>query len=409
MRPPRFIRPTLISLLAIGGIASSAPAASPGSLEARNVSLVAHLDIEGGGMVDVQGNLAVIGHMGPPHATSLLDVSDPAKPKLLARIPAKPGTHSHKARLCGNILITNHELYGDWGPGTRVGMGFFDVIDPAHPQEIGFLDLGGPNKGGTGVHRFSADCVRKLVYAGAGVEGYQGNITLIVDFADPRNPREVSRWWMPGQWTAGGETSVDGGGGYRTHHPNRLGDRLYVPLWLGGLAVVDISDTTKPRTVSHLNYPRPSGAPTHTTLPIGHKIQRRNWLVVFDEDMGGDCGHPAGMWMVDITDERKPLVAAEFQPPALPRCAGRSGAHQPHEFVAEDNLVYAAWFSRGLRIIDISDPHRPTEAGHYIPRPAGGRLPMSNDVFVDRRGLIYLVDRDNGLDVLQFNGKPKRN
>jgi hypothetical protein len=406
MRPPGFIRLVLIALLALGGAASSARAATPGSPAMGSVSLVGHLDLEGGGMVDVRGNLAAVGHMGPPHATSLLDVSDPAKPRLLARIPVKPGTHSHKARLCGDVLISNHELYGSWGSGTRVGLGFFDVADPAHPREIGFLDMGGVKRGGTGVHRFSADCPRKLVYAGAGIEGYQGNIALIADFSDPRNPREISRWWMPGQWTAGGEKPA--GGGHRTHHPNRLGDRLYVPLWMGGLAILDISEIARPRLVSHLSHPRPSGSPTHTTLPVPHQIQGRRWLVVFDEDMGGGCDHPAGMWMVDITDERRPLAAAEFRPSPLPRCEGRGGAHQPHEFVAEDNLVYAAWFSRGLRIIDISNPHRPTEAGHYTPRPADGRLPMSNDVFVDPRGLIYLIDRENGLDVLRFSGSPRR-
>ena len=28
---------------------------------------------------------------------------------------------------------------------------------------------------------------------------------MIVDINDPANPKEVSRWWFPGQWTAGGE------------------------------------------------------------------------------------------------------------------------------------------------------------------------------------------------------------
>ena len=30
-----------------------------------------------------------------------------------------------------------------------------------------------------------------------------------------------------------------------------------------------------------------------------------------------------------------------------------------------------------------------------------------NDVFVDRRGLIYLIDRDNGLDILRLGKGPK--
>jgi hypothetical protein len=405
MRRQRVARLFLVVLLLLAPGAHPPSSGAAGPADARNVELVGRLDIEGGGMVDVQGHLAVIGHMAPPHATSLLDVSDPVRPTLLARIPTTPGTHSHKARLCGSVLITNHERYGGWGPGSRVGLGLFDVSDPRRPKEIGFLEMGGRSGGGTGVHRFEADCSRKLVYAGAGLEGYQGNVTLIVDFSDPRNPIEVSRWWMPGQWTAGGEKSA-AGVGYRTHHPNRMGDRLYVPLWMGGVAIVDIADIANPKTVSHLNYSRPSGAPTHTTLPVPHLIQGHRWLVVFDEDLGGGCDRPAGMWMLDITDETRPVVTAEFQPPRPARCEGRSGAHQPHEKVGRDNLVYAAWFSRGLRVIDISIPARPVEVGHYLPHFAKGRPPLSNDVFVDHRGLIYLIDRDNGLDILRFTGRP---
>jgi hypothetical protein len=368
--------------------------------DAHNVVSVGRLDIEGGGMVDVRGNLAVIGHMGPPYATSILDVSDPAAPKLLARIPVKPGTHSHKARLCGTTLITNHEAYGG-GPQSSLGLGFFDVSDPARPREIGFFPAGG----GNGVHRFEADCARKLVYAGMSADGYRGSLVRIVSFADPSRPVEVGRWALPGQRVGGGEAPLKGFDGYRVHHPNRLGDRLYVSLWSDGFAIVDIADLARPKTVSLTNYPRPSGAPTHTALPVGHAIGGRRWAVLFDEDLGGGCERPAHMWMADITDERTPVVGAPFQPPAPPRCEGRSGAHQPHEFVGEDNLVYAAWFNRGLRVVDIGDPYRPTEVGHYVPRREGGRPALTNDVFVDGRGLIYLIDRDAGLDILRFTGR----
>ena len=378
-----------------------------GAAQARNVALVGHLDIEGGGMVDVQGDLAVVGHMAPPHATSILDVSRPARPAVRARIPTKPGTHSHKARLCGTVLITNHERYGGGAPGGKVGLGFWDVADPSRPREMALLEMGGPNGGGGGVHRFQADCARRLVYAGADLEGYRGNITLIVDFSDPANPREISRWWMRGQRIAGGE-QADDAVGYRTHHPNRMGDRLYVPLWMGGFAVVDISNVTRPKTVSHVNYPRPAGAPTHTTLPVGHEILGRKWLVVFDEELGGG-DPPAFMRLFDITDETRPRQVSVYQPPRDAPPGVRFGAHQPHEFVAADNLVYAAWFAGGLRVVDITNPRRPTEAGRYVPRPVTGtRPPMSNDVFVDNRGLIYLIDRDNGLDILRFSGKPDR-
>jgi hypothetical protein len=68
-----------------------------------------------------------------------------------------------------------------------------------------------------------------------------------------------------------------------------------------------------------------------------------------------------------------------------------------------DTLVYCAWFAGGLRIVDIANPSAPQEVGYYIPEPAPGKAaPQSNDVDVDERGLVYLVDRYNGFDILEF-------
>jgi hypothetical protein len=83
---------------------------------------------------------------------------------------------------------------------------------------------------------------------------------------------------------------------------------------------------------------------------------------------------------------------------------GRFGAHQFQEHF-EDTLVFVTWFSGGLRVIDVADPLEPVERGHFIPEPVGGEAgPQSNDVDVDGRGLIYLLDRNCGLDILEFTG-----
>ncbi len=67
--------------------------------------------------------------------------------------------------------------------------------------------------------------------------------------------------------------------------------------------------------------------------------------------------------------------------------------------------MFATWFSGGLRIIDVADPFLPKEVGHFIPEPVGGQAsPQSNDVEVDGRGLIYLIDRNVGFDILEFEG-----
>ncbi len=47
----------------------------------------------------------------------------------------------------------------------------------------------------------------------------------------------------------------------------------------------------------------------------------------------------------------------------------------------------------------------PREVGYFIPEPVAGRkAPQSNDVTLDDRGLIYMVDRNIGFDVLEFGG-----
>jgi hypothetical protein len=64
--------------------------------------------------------------------------------------------------------------------------------------------------------------------------------------------------------------------------------------------------------------------------------------------------------------------------------------------------IPVAWFAYGLRVVDIAQPHAPREVGHFLPDPPPGEKRVcSNDVFVDDRGLIYLVDRGRGLHILE--------
>jgi hypothetical protein len=55
-----------------------------------------------------------------------------------------------------------------------------------------------------------------------------------------------------------------------------------------------------------------------------------------------------------------------------------------------------------MRIVDIKRPHAPREVAYYLPDvPEGSDRVQSNDVFVDGRGLIYLLDRVRGLSILE--------
>jgi len=78
-----------------------------------------------------------------------------------------------------------------------------------------------------------------------------------------------------------------------------------------------------------------------------------------------------------------------------------SGCHQPSERLS-GSVIPFAWFAQGMRLVSIADPFAPRELGYFVPDPAPGeKRPSSNDVTIDGRGLIYLIDRVRGLDIIE--------
>jgi len=360
---------------------------------------VGYFDCAGGGQVVVSGDVAFVAHMHAPNGTTLVDVRDPSAPRRLATLEVPKGTHSHKVRAANGVMLVNREAQpaNRPAPGFQGGLGVFDVSNPRAPREIAFW-----RSGGAGVHRFTFD--GRYAYISPELDGYVGNIVMILDLEDPRRPREVGRWWMPGQWVAGGETPAWSGRAHRCHHPIRLGTRLYVSYWHGGFVILDIEDPATPRLVSRLDWSPPFPAPTHTTLPIPFPLRGRRVLVVTDEDVAKLApGPPSFLWLVDITDETRPVPFASFQVDGVDGASQPefTGCHQPCEEVRGTEIP-VAWFAHGLRIVDIADPHAPREVASFVPAvPEGQERVCSNDVCVDARGLIYLIDRGRGLHILE--------
>ena len=131
-------------------------------------------------------------------------------------------------------------------------------------------------------------------------------------------------------------------------------------------------------------------------------------MVVADEDVAKlRPAAPSFAWIYDITVEQLPVPIATFQVPGLDTDGSpqppMSGCHQPSERFA-GTIIPFAWFAQGLRLVDIADPFRPREVGFFKPDPPDGcERASSNDVTVDKHGLIYLVDRIAGIDVIETN------
>lgn len=413
---------------------------------ACNARSVGRLDIPGGGQVVVEDGYAYVGHMRPPCGTSIIDVRDPKNPRVVAEI-APPGerSHTHKVRVVGDLLIANVEqdrrhffrkaerldavteaLAARLGrqPGNAEiaeelgvaagdldelrasrnqsydegGFRLFDISDRANPRLVHYQKTAG-----VGVHRFDMDA--RYAYISTAMEGYRGNILVIYDIADPAAPREVGRWHMPGQHVAGGETPHWKGLTHRLHHALADGNELWAACWYAGAYVIDRTDITAPRTIAHHNYHPPFPEPTHTFLRLPQPIDGRRIALAIDEEHDHVPGQPHGfLWIFDVTDLSRIEPVSTFHVSALENHfsdrPGRFGAHQFDEKI-RGTLIHATWFAGGLRVIDVANPETPREIAHYVPEPLGDEpAPQSNDVAVDDRGLIYVIDRNRGLDIL---------
>ncbi len=369
--------------------------------KAWNCKRLGHIDCPGGGQVWVDGTTLYVGHMRNPSGTSIYDVSDPANPKQLARLDLPRGWHSHKVRVADDIMVVNHERLGpDETPEFGGGLGIYDVSKPSDPKLITKW-----RTHGKGVHRYDFD--GRYAYISPTAEGFIGNFVMILDLKDPAKPEEVGRWWIPGQWEAGGEEYPwQDWTPPRCHHPLRVGDRLYVSYWHHGFFILDISDMSKPKVVSGGNTSPLYPHPTHTCLVMPELLKGRRIMVVADEDVAKLWpAPPAFTWVYDITEERLPTPIATWQVEGIDEDGSpqppMTGCHQPSERF-HGNIVPFAWFAQGLRILDFSDPFRPKEVGYYESEaPEGYDRASSNDVTTDSRGLIYLIDRQRGVDIIE--------
>jgi hypothetical protein len=367
-----------------------------------------------------------IAHESAPKDFSVLDVTDPSAPAVLAQIdlPHK-GVRSNSLALVDDILLVTYQAGLEPDPSNfnvaHAGLGIWDIHDVRHPKEIGFFNTSGNRARGAHYVWFVDG---RYAHLSTGMPDSRpthlkdDQFYVIVDLAHPTKPREVGRWWLPGTQEGDGvppplrHPYFDSG--YRAHninvYPHRP-DRAYVGYIDGGAIILDISDMSRPKMISRVDYHPPFPGFTHTALPLFN----RNLLIVTDECIRYNFEDwPKRIWILDIREENNPVMISSFPPPEKDHFlfeGVRLGAHNIHEnepvptsWISED-IIIGTFFSGGVIAYDIRDPFRPEEVAYYVPpAPEGCRSIMINDLYVDENGLIYALDRvKGGLYILEMD------
>ncbi len=303
-----------------------------------------------------------------------------------------------------------------------------NVGDPERPKHVSTIA-----RGLSGTHKNWWECDSGIAYLVSGAAGWRtSRMTQVFDLSNPARPRFIRDFGLPGQ-QAGARGPVPTG----LHGPistGPKGNRIYFGYGTNSGGVMQIVDREKllngPRepTDANLLYPQvgrlelPSAMGAHTTFPIlGLEVaelasqaggNRRDFVLIVNEALASHCAEPRQMvWLADITEEKRPMTVSGWTVVEASGnfCAlGRFGAHSSNESftpIYHRRIVFVAFFNAGVRAVDIRDPYRPVEVAHFI--PAQGAL--TNNVEVDDRGYVYIVDRGAlGMHILELTGAARR-
>ncbi|MGE0558996.1 MAG: LVIVD repeat-containing protein [Burkholderiales bacterium] len=421
------------------------PVATPVAAESEGMKLTGFHDLQGRGayqpVIHRQGErwIAYVGHHAgrarnplsgklEDNGTSLIDVSDPAKPRLLHHIPGGPGGEAQMVRVCDGKTLPR-------APRDRVYMlrtrghdahEVWDVTLPEPPQRVAVV---ADNLHGT--HKNWWECDTGIAYLVSGVPGWRtSRMTQIFDLGDPRQPRFIRNYGLEGQQPGASGAVPTGLHGAISTGP--AGNRVYFGHGTSSGGILQIVDREKllKGKASDLRSPQvgrydldPSyGA--HTAFPLtgmefngpdGRKT-KRDFVAVINEALADGCGGPRQkVWFIDVGDEARPHVASTWELDDLIgdycKRPGRIGAHSSNEsFTAiyYRRILFIAHFNAGVRALDIRNPYMPREIAFFVPE-GGGRTVTTNNVEVDDRGYIYIVDRHGlGMHVLELTGKARR-
>ena len=453
---------TLLVVLAVGPPASAqdTPAARSGHAEeSRNLSMVGFHDLQGRSAYQPviehhDGRwIAYVGLMGGEapngitgvvefNGTLLVDVTDPSNPFTLAHIPGgsvtqgSGGNGAQMSRVCsrnGTIYLlrsfgsSSHQLW--------------DVSSPGEPTFV--VNVADDLKS---VHKSWWECDSGVAYIVGQDEDWRSRHTRIYDLSDPQNPKFIRAYGIPGQEPGANSEPVP----TNLHGPIALGDRVYFGYGSSRDGIVHIVDRDKllnggpeasAANLAAAEIARYHLAPNygaHTTLPVlGLEIADyksnaegaiRDFLLVPSESTRNECFEERdALFIFDITYPERPMPVSSFQVRESDGdfCTrgGRFGPHAVDESMYPayyGKLIFLSYFNAGVRAIDIRNPYAPREVGFYIPATNANTTPscllindkprcktavQTNNVEVDDRGLVYIVDRvGTGMHILALTG-----
>ena len=372
--------------------ATCGPAAASVTVQANNRNITRKIDLVGKGSVNnkhtsdlwiwegIDGkDYAVTGTWGADGTAYFWDVTNPAGIELVDSVKVDARTvNDVKVSEDGKVAVISRE-------GASNRKNGLVIIDVSNPRDAKIISEFSENLTG-GVH--NVFIYKNHVYAlSAGRKYYSINIE------DPKNPKIV------------GEFELDTPG--HAIHDVWVHDGIaYSSNWTDGVQLVDVGNGiaggTPSNPVQFASYAYPSGS-NHAAFPYKDEKTGKFYVILGDEEFpygldpsGKKPSRAAGfLHVIDFTDLKNPKEVAWFQVPF----AGS------HNFWIEDNILYAAFYNGGVRVVDISgellgDLNRQgREIAWIVPEDPDGFVPNAPFTWgaQPHKGHIFYSDWNSGL------------
>jgi len=461
-----FLQPALVVWLTVSAAAQQAAVQSNMELAGYN-NLQARSAYQP--VIQKQGDrwIAYIGHHAgvqpnpltgkqEPNGTSIVDVTDPARPRYIAHIPgestnaAGQGGGAQMVRVCGGSSLPRADksrfyLLRSFGDSAHE---MWDVTDPAKPRRLNVIVSGLRD-----THKSWWECDTGIAYLVGGVVGWRTTrMAMIYDLSDPAKPVFIRNFGLPGQQPGARGPTPESLHGPISTGPK--GNRVYFAYGNSRDGVLEIVDREKllngPKeatdenlrypVISRLDFPEDVGA--HTAFPLlrlqlpefskQSKGKVKDFVAVIGETVANDCQEfRQTLRMIDVSEESKPTGVSTWTVPEASgdfcSAGGRFGAHSSNESftpIYYNRILFIAHFNAGVRAVDVRDPFHPKEIGFYIPAATENTVKhcagqgadqqckvaiQTNNVEVDDRGYIYAVDRANtGMHILTLTGPARQ-
>ena len=380
---------------------SPARVAAPLEGEGENIQIVANLDIGGGAEeIELAGDYA---YLTGPDGLHIADISNPLAPKQVSTIcPGGFGDVGLNAEATIAILAADGnagECAQDHPEGSTGGVVVVDVSNKSAPVFKSFIPAA------QGAHTATID--NDLVIVNQYDPQYQK--AEIWSIANPVEPKKI------GEWT------VDGTAFHDSYVDRRPDGKVYLyGASISASDVIDFTDPTKPVSLQRIYDPE---------VGIQHQLEpnhKRDVLLLTDEYGGGAAGPVCGKspsadatYMAPVIGAPQDVGAIHFYKAAADGTFSTSGVDKVGTFnipvqeneggggctshvfwqAPDQNRFSIAWYQKGTRLVDFTDPAKPVELGWFIPADANTWSAKPH------RGYIFTSDLSRGMDVLKYTGE----